>query len=236
MKAPLAILAALAALSATTGLAQQQDTSGLGEVLVTGNRDGIPYAQSNRPVVGLRRRADAAVMLLTIVSDSREEAVRRQEIHTVLLSALDRANAAGFELVSGSVQLNRVTKANYKDLPFQYAGRVDTGRVDVLVKARLEGSAAETKARLQAFIGSIKGSGRATVSTGVGMSLTVVNPDQYRDAIVQLVAGDARHTASLFGPDFTFNVTGIDGQISWSQVSSTEVFLFIPYRYVIIPK
>ena len=64
----------------------------------------------------------------------------------------------------------------------------------------------------------------------------MVNPDQYRDAIVQLVASDARHAASLFGPDFTFNVTGIDGQISWSQASSTEVFLFIPYRYVIIPK
>lgn len=74
------------------------------------------------------------------------------------------------------------------------------------------------------------------VSTGGGITLTVVNPDQYRDAIVQLVAGDARHMAALFGPDFTFNVTGIDGQVSWSQVSSTEVFLYIPYRYVIIPK
>lgn len=236
MKAAVAFLAALAAVAATAGLAQQLETPSLGEVLVTGNRDSIPYAQSNRPVVGLRRRADAAVMQLSIVSDSREEPVRRQEIHTVLLAALDRANAAGFELVSGAAQLNRVTKANYKDLPFQYAGRVDTGRVDVLVKTRLEGSAADTRARLQAFIGSIKGSGRATVSTGGGITLTVVNPDQHRHAIVQLVAGDARHMAGLFGPDFTFNVTGIDGQVSWSQVSSTEVFLFIPYRYVITPK
>lgn len=236
MKAAVAFLAALAAVAATAGLAQQLETPSLGEVLVTGNRDSIPYAQSNRPVVGLRRRADAAVMQLSIVSDSREEPVRRQEIHTVLLAALDRANAAGFELVSGAAQLNRVTKANYKDLPFQYAGRVDTGRVDVLVKTRLEGSAADTRARLQAFIGSIKGSGRATVSTGGGITLTVVNPDQHRHAIVQLVASDARHMAGLFGPDFTFNVTGIDGQVSWSQVSSTEVFLFIPYRYVITPK
>ncbi len=236
MKLPKALLAVLAAVAATAGLAQQQDTGGLGEVLVTGNRDSIPYAQTNRPVVGLRRRADAAVMPLSIVSDSRDEAVRRQEIHTVLQSALDRANAAGFELVSGSVQLQRVTKANFRDLPFQYAGRVDTGRVDVLVKARLEGSAADTKARLAAFIKSIQGSGRATVSTSGGIVLTVVNPDQYRDAIVALVAGDARRTAALFGPDFTFNVTGIDGQVSWSQVSSTEVFLFVPYRYVIIPK
>lgn len=236
MKAPVALLAALAALAASAGLAQQLDAPGLGEVLVSGNRDAIPYAQSNRPVVGLRRRADAAVMQLSIVSDSREEAVRRQEIHTVLLSALDRANAAGFELVSGSVQLNRVTKANYKDLPFQYAGRVDTGRVDVLVKAKLEGSAYDTRTRLQSFIGSIKGSGRATVSSGGTIALTVVNPDQYRDAIIQLVAGDARRVSGLFGPDFTFNVTGIDSQVSWSQVSSTEVFLFIPYRYVIIPK
>jgi hypothetical protein len=236
MRAPKALVMLMTALAATAGLGQQQDPPGLGEVLVTANRQNVPYAQADRPVVGLRRRADAAVMQLTITSDSREETTRQQEIHTVLLAALDRAAASGLELVSGSVVLGRVTKANYKDLPFQYAGRADTGRVDLLVKAKLEGSAADTRNRLHAFILGLKGSGRAVIGTSGSIALTVVNPDQYRDEIIGLVAADGKHMSALFGPQFNFNVTGIDGQVSWSQVSSTEVFLYIPYRFVIFPK
>jgi hypothetical protein len=236
MKAPMALVAALAAILASAGLAQQAEPSGLGEVLVTANRASVPYAQDNRPVVGLRRRADSAVMQLVIVSDSRDEATRKQEIHTALLAAMDKAAAAGFELVWGNVQLQRVTKANYKDMPLLGAGRNDTGRLDLLVRGKLEGTAEATRNRLFAFVLGLKGSGRATIGSMGTISLTVINPDQYRDAIIKLVAADAAHTAGLFGPNFTFNVTGIDGQVSWSQVSTTEVFLFIPYRYTIFPK
>lgn len=236
MKAPMALAAALAAVLASAGLAQTAEPPGLGEVLVSGNRQNVPYAQADRPVVGLRRRADAAVMALTITSDSREFDVRKQEIHTVLLAAMDKAAAAGLEVVFGGVVLNRVTKTNYKDLQFVWAGRNDTGKIDVLVKGKLEGSAEDTRKRINDFILSLKGSGRATVSTPGTIALTVVNPDQYREAIIKLVAADASRTASLFGPNVTFNVTGIDGQVAWSQVSPTEVFLYIPYRYTIFTR
>ena len=69
-----------------------------------------------------------------------------------------------------------------------------------------------------------------------GQALTVINPDQYRDQIMSLVAADAKHSAALFGPTFTFNIAGIDLPVMWSQVSSTEVFLFLPYRYNINPR
>ena len=240
MKAPFAFVAALAAIGAvigaSAGFAQQAEPPGLGEIMVSANRNSVPYAQNDRPVVGLRRRADAAVMSLTITSDSRDAATRGQEIHTVLLGAIDKAAAAGLEVAWGNVQLVRVNKANYKDLPLYGAGRNDTSQVTVLIKGKLEGTADSTRSRLLNFALGIKGSGRAIVSSGRTISLTVVNPDQYRDAIIKLVAADAANTASLFGPNFTFNVTGIDGQVGWSQVSTTEVFLYIPYRYVIFPK
>jgi hypothetical protein len=70
--------------------------------LVTANRQNIADAQQNRPVIGLRRRADAAVMPLTITTDSRDAEVRKQEIHSALLAAIDKAAAAGFELVQGA--------------------------------------------------------------------------------------------------------------------------------------
>lgn len=236
MKAPLT-LAAAATLIANAIPAPAQQAPGLGEVLVTANRKEARYFQQDRPVVGLRRQADAAVLSFSVNSDTREEATRRQEIYTVLLSLIDKAAASGLELVYGGAQLNPVTRANYTDLPHVWGGRVDTSKVDLMVKAPLSGSVIAAQERLKAFVKSAKGSGRATVDGGDGtIVLTVVNPDQYRDQIVSLVADDARHNAALFGPEFTFNLTGIDGQVAWSQVSTTEIFLYIPYRYTIVPK
>jgi hypothetical protein len=240
MKAPAIFAAAVSLACASAVLAQSADRSGsdsgLGEVMVSANRGNAPYAQQDRPVIGLRRQADSAVMPLYISSDTRDAAVRTQEIYTVLLAAMDKARAAGFELVSGGIPIQPVTRENYKLLPMQSAGRVDTSMVQLLVKARLQGSAEATQARLQTFVSSLRGSGRATVGGGGGISLTVINPDQYRDAIVALVAAEAKRNAAMFGPEFTFSLTGIDGQLAWSQVSSSEVFLYISYRYTILPK
>jgi hypothetical protein len=236
MKASPALVAAAIALATPPALAQQPEAAGIGEVVVTATRGNIRYFQQDRPVVGLRRAADAAAMPLAISSDAREEAIRKREIHTALLAAIDRAAAGGLELVSGTAQLNPITKANYQELPFQWAGRVDTSKIDLMVKVRLAGSATAAEKRLVDFIKAVPRSGRATVEKTGAMTLTIVDPDQYRDAIVQLVAQDARHNAGIFGPDFTFNISGIDGLVSWSQVSSTDVFLFLPYRYTIVPK
>jgi len=217
-------------------LAQDTPAPGLGEVVVTGSRDNAPYAQQNRPVVGLRRQADAVVLPISVASDTREEATRKREIHTMLLAALDRAGAAGVELVTGSFELTPVTRATYQDLRLVPAGRVDTSQASLMVKVRLTGSVADAEKRLDTFIKSIPRTGRGTVDRAGGLALTIVNPDQYRDAIVQLVADHARRYAAMFGPDYAVQVSGVDGQVFWSQVSGTEVFLYVPYRYTIVPK
>jgi hypothetical protein len=236
MRAPVKLAATALAFAAGAASAQPAGPQGLGEVMVTANRMGAPYAQQDRPLVGLRRTADAAVMPLVITSDNRDAEARKQEIYAVLLAAMEQAASSGFDIVSGAFRLEPVSRQNYQSLPLHPAGRVDTTQVRVLVKTRLAGTAAETETRLQRFIGSLRGSGRATAEYGGPSTLTVVDPDQYRDAIVILVAEDAKHTAGLFGPDFTVTITGIDGQVAWSQISGTEVFLYIPYRYTVVPK
>jgi hypothetical protein len=116
------------------------------------------------------------------------------------------------------------------------AGRVDTSQVRLMLKAKLAGSATAAEQKLAAFIKSVPSTGRGAIERAGVLTLTIVNPDQYRDAIVKLVADSARHQAAAFGPDYAVQVTGIDGQVSWSQVSSTEVFLYLPYRFTIVPK
>ena len=223
-------------LGAAPAAAQEGYAPPLGEVVVSANRLNARFAQQDRPVVGLRRQADSAVLQASISSDARDEAVRKREIHAMLLSALDRAATAGVELVTGGFELTQISKANYQELPFFTAGRVDTSQVTLMIKVKLAGSATAAEQRLTAFIKGVPGSGRGAMDKTGQLTLTIINPDQYRDAIVKLVAENARHHAAAFGADYAVNISGIDGQVSWSQVSSTEVFLYLPYRYTIVPK
>ena len=227
---------ALLALAAMPVTAQEKSAPGLGEVVVTANRLNARYAQQDRPVIGLRREADSAVMTISISSDSRDEATRKKEIHSMLQSAMDRAATAGVELVTGNFELIPVTKTNFQELPLVWAGRPDTSKVDIMVKVKLAGSTTAAEKRIEDYVKAIPKSGRGAVDRTGALTLTIINPDQYRQAIVELVAADARKQASVFGAEYAVQVTGIDGQLFWSQVSGTEVFLYIPYRYSIVPK
>lgn len=228
-----AIMLALALLAGTPVQAQQP---GLGEIMVTGNRQNARFAQAERPVVGLRRQADHVARPLAISSDARDPATRSREIHTMLAAAIDRAAAAGVELVSGSFELQPVTGANYQALPFTGAGRIDTSQVNLLVKTRLTGTTAAAGERLDGFVKALPRNGRGAIDTSGALTLTIVDPDQYRDAIVKLVADEARARAAAFGPDYAVQISGIDAQVAWSQVGASEVFLYLPYRYTIVPR
>ncbi len=216
--------------------AAAQDAQGLGEVVATANRLNARYAQQDRPVVGLRRQADGAAWQVSFSSDTRDAETRKREIHAMLLAALDRAAAANIEIVTGSFELTPVTRANYQLLPLLPAGRVDTNQVGVMIKVKLAGSTADAEQRLAAFIKSVPRTGRGTIDRTGTLALTIVDPDQYRDAIVKLVADNSRRYAAMFGPDNAVQVSGIDAQIFWSQVSDTDVFLYVPYRYTIVPR
>lgn len=217
-------------------VAQQVTAPDLGEILVTSTRQNLRYAQQDRPVVGLRRQADSAVMQITISSESRDAAVRKREIHTMLAAALDRAAVAQIDLVTGPYELTPVTKATYQVLPHYSAGRADTSQVSLMIKTKLTGSAVAAQQRLEAFVKNIPRSDRGAVDHGAGITLTIVNPDQYREAIIKAVAEHARRHASFFGDEYAVRVDGIDKQVLWSQVSGTEVFLYIPYRFVVAAK
>lgn len=236
MKHAYYLWAAVLAAIAVPAYAQSIKGPALGEVIVTGNRLNAGYAQENRPVIGLRRQADSAVQTISFSSDSRDEATRKKEIHTMLVAAMDKAAAAGVELVVGSFELRPVTKGNYQELPLNWAGRVDTSKVEVMAKVKLAGSTVSAEQKVEAFVKSLSRNGRGAIDKSGGLTLTIVNPDQYRDDIVKLVAEDARTRAAIFGSEYAVQVTGIDGQIFWSQVSGTDVFLYIPYRYTVVPK
>jgi type II secretory pathway pseudopilin PulG len=245
-----------------------QDDS-MGEVVVTASRmqnslsstplsvSALGYAQP--PVIGLKRQADSAVRTIEIVSDSRDEAVRKREVQAMLLDAIDSAKRQGLFLVTGQFELVEVTRANWKD---QFPGLADktdsasdddddydddddnqsessfeddgsTATVRVKVKTKLDGSIGNAQQKITSFAKSVPVTGRSQIVQKGGLALTIINPEQYRDDVYKRIAAGAAHAASFYGPEYGLNMTGLDQALAWNQVSNTEVFLYIPYSFSI---
>ncbi len=227
------VLAALAVISSIPAAMAQEE---LGEIIVTAQRASGNYFSDEQTVIGLRRPADSALQSVMITSDSRDEAVRKREIHAMMESALKRSAAANVAVVTGDFELQEITLGNYKDLPFNRGNRADTSTISFYIKSKLAGSTGSAQGRIDSFIKDVPPSGRSLLEKQGDLTLTIVNPDQYRDQIIKLIAAESIKYAGFFGLDYGVDIGGLNEQLSWAQASGTEVFLYIPYRFNIRPK
>lgn len=219
---------------------------------------GAPVAVvAGPPVIGLKRQADSAVRQIEIVSDSRESDMREREVKAMLLAAIGRAKGAGLSLVVGQYEVTEVTLENWRDHFPALAGKPDTDDEDedgydddedskpkpsfedsggtatarLMVKTRLDGSIASAQQKIAAFVKAVPPTGRSLIVQKGGLALTIVKPDQYRDEIYRRVSEGAKQAVSFYGTDYGVDVTGLDRAIAWTQVSNTEVFLYVPYSF-----
>jgi len=221
----------LLCLATTPSFVQAADPPPADDYIAGASQPGTAQQRSAPPVIGLRREADYLAMQLSFLSDSRDFSVRQQEIHAMLLAALDKARAAGFELATGNPVLAPVTRENYRSIAFQWAGREDTSKAEVLIKVPLAGNAADAEKRIDTFLSGLERKGRGMIQKSGARLLVVRSPEQYRATIVGRIAESARTHAEAFGPDYRALVDGIDKPVQWSQVSDTEVFLYLPYSF-----
>jgi hypothetical protein len=259
-------LTALALLAAP--LWAQDDDSPVENIVVTATRSSNMNAYSTpvstigytdrRPVIGLKRKADSVVRTITIVSDSREEDMRKREVEAMLLAALDMADREGLSLVTGTYEVTVVTKANWRDLFPGLVGKgasdeddeddddddestvapgfVDNGNtatITLKVKTKLTGSIAEAQGKITRFVKKVPPNGRAQMAQQGGLALTIIQPEQYRDEIYRRIAAGTKHAIEFYGPDYGAEITGLDREIKWEQANASEVFLFIPYSFTV---
>jgi len=212
------------------------------EVLVSGQRRGGEagyyggIVATSRPVVALKRTADYAVLAVRVAGDTRDQATRRNDLKATIRNMLAAAARQGFELAMGEYVIEPLTPANYESLPFNGDGRPDTDRADFLVKLRLAPGMGMSAARerIQAFLKSVPRVGRSQIfGTATEVTLSVINPDQYRGDIIALIAADAAMASSKFGGDSGVDVSGLDRPVEWARADGTNVFLYLPASYVI---
>ena len=115
-------------------------------------------------------------------------------------------------------------------------GYEDDGSIATLrlrVRTRLTGSIADAQRQITTFVQAVPANGRSEIRQKGDLALTIVNPEQYRDEIYQRIAAAVQRAAGFYGPEYGAEITGLDREIAWAQVSNTAVFLYIPYSFVI---
>ena len=228
-------------LMAAALIAGMATPAGAQEVVVTasrasGNREG--FLGTSLPIITMKRTADFAVQRVAITGDTRDQALRRKEIYAMVKRAIELARQHQVELATGDYVVEALTLENYGNLTLASDRRPDSERTSFIVKAKLE-PGTDAKAALERianFIKAVPPTGRAQIETVGDLTLSVLNPDQYRQKIIEMIAADAAATAARFGPEYGVEVRGLDRPVEWSRASLTEVFLYLPAAYVVRPK
>lgn len=208
---------------------------GYEEIVVTATRREADDYDESAPLIGLRRTADFAVQSVKITGDTRDAPKRRDEIFAMVRNAIQTAARDGLELSTGEVVLTRLTLDNYRDLALTSDNRPDTEAVHFYVKASLKG--VDSKAaldRITRYVKAVSPVGRAEMLAIGDLTLSVVNPDQYRAEIVGLVAADAQAIAAAMGAGYGVDITGLDKRVLWARDGLTGVMLYVPYSYRVL--
>jgi len=91
-------------------------------------------------------------------------------------------------------------------------------------------------AKIDKFVKAVPAVGRAEIKAYSELTLSVVDPEQYRGAIMDLVAKDTTATSGRFGAGYGVEVRGLDKPVQWKRASLTEVQLFLPSDSVVRPR
>lgn len=213
------------------------------EIVVTAmRRDADDGEAAKIPVIGLRRRGDFLVQRYYIISDTREPGRRREEVYETLKNVVSAADGNNDIAISvGDGELRAVTSANYRAIALDsnFRNRTDTSYVSLYVKHKLamDGSNAKSAVTaIESFAKKIKLTGRSEILPDGDTQISILNPQQYRYQILQLVADDAKKVSALLGADYGISLDNFTRPVEWIGETPTEVFMFIRYDASIAPK
>lgn len=116
--------------------------------------------------------------------------------------------------------------------------RPDSERVAFLAKAKLAGTQTgeAAQAQIDRYIDSVPEVGRAQMDAAGDSTLSIIGPDSYRPLIAARIGEDANAMAQRMGQGYAVEVEGLNMPVQWARSGPGEVFLYVPYKLVIVPR
>lgn len=191
------------------------------------------------PGTSLKRPADNIIQQLRVSSESPDEKTRKAEIFDTL--RLIAASAKDKNIEPCVVVNNRVVvplKIEPATLKIVRGSRADTSEVVICIKTKVNpgvSNAVIQYAKLKEFPTTVKAVGRAAIDLYGDIDASIINPMQYREAVIKLYAADAKLVTASLSADYRVITRGIDRQLQWMRDGMTDVVLFIPYEYDVVP-
>ncbi|MBI3677245.1 MAG: hypothetical protein HY243_11600 [Proteobacteria bacterium] len=219
---------AVAMLVSSIALAQDE----VSEVVVTAERRDD---QGVRVVIV--KRADHMITTVRVTCDTRDANQRHEELKATLRNMIHAASATKtISLSTGDSVLIKLEENNLDDLMIPDT-RPDTNQIQVVVKTEVSktDTLKSATARIRDFVGSTPKVGRTEIVRTDNYDLTLIGPEQYRDALISSIVADAKHTAELFGPGYGVAVEGLEHPVSWYQKGPLDLALYVPYTLHIAP-
>ena len=200
-----------------------------------GNIGRVPVAIDMQvPHVVLARRADNLITTVRVVCDTRDPTRRVNELKTTLRNMV-RGQDGQIELGVGQGVIGRFDETMLDKVIQPDNSAADTSEAVVVIKTHvMPGDSFDAAtARITAYIDHTAKEGRTEILREQDWDLTLINPEQYRGAIIAKVAADAHDAAGAFGPGYGVRVDGLQQKVEWRQSGPLELSLFIPYTLVV---
>ncbi len=210
------------------------------EVIVTGSSVSIEFDEEQIPAIKLLKRADSILLEVTITNDSRKKEMRYEEIHKTLHDMIKKsAKYKNIILGYGDGVFRSLDAGNYKSIVLTENRNVnDTTYTTIFVKTSLEGQKEKPRELIQdikTFINNVQLVGRTDIDRGDNPILTIINPEKYRYDLINKISEDTKKVTQSFGDDYRVIVEGLQQPLLWERATIDEMYLFIIYRYQIVP-
>jgi hypothetical protein len=210
------------------------------EIIVTGSRVR-QYDADEMPHALMRRRADYVIVALNVSCDTRDISQRRAEIREALQGLQQRAHEGAVTLAltdddAGIVRPFTIGAADELIAADQTDRRPDTSHV--VIQLRSPVSTSDTlesiHMRLARFVDQAPKPGRVQMELR-DSQLVLTNPEQYRPALLRMMAADGATVAAMLGTGYGVQLNGLEHQVAWRRSGDLELMLFIPHVMNVAP-
>ena len=213
----------------------------LDEIVVTGMRivSSVGDTVKSPPGIFYERKGDFLLLEVKIENDSREFGTRLEELTETVEGIIEAAKdepEITLSLLDDSF-VRPLSIASFRD--GIYGGpRPDTSVAPLQVKTDIPENVEDSfklATKLGKFVDSLEEIGRTTITNSDEISVSVVNPYQYRETVMAMVLTEVKDIKDALGPDYRVVLRGLDKELNWVRSGDLNLAFTLPYTYDIIP-